>query len=449
MIKNELYVTFTFIVLRIFGIHSCQREESDDKQLITNQFFTFNNQLGIVIDVISYLKDKNDSEQFINSFVEKFGYPKWNHLIDVYEPNRTLLFVPVHHDQIEEIETIWVFIISEGNIHYFPVSKANVIENDKWTFDYFTQKTLKKYPKSKLRFDLQVSNNIQTREWTEVTKCKPTFAGVEYNGNLIEIFTVWHCWQDIIFIDKQKECDFIEPDYPGAGGGPWNGESGGGNDDSSNPEPIVIIDDPSFVGTKAECVYKKLRTLSGGFNNRMKEFDPEFPVSHLKFTVKDESNYIYNALTFPPESYVIEIQINKKGLNRPNLSIARTIIHKVIHVEMFRKLLSIANNNGSFNQNILIAQLISGDFPGLLDYYTRYADPKKHYQHQQMAEHYRNTMINMFKEFDPSQPFEIYEALSWVGLYDTVSWNKKSKEYKDRMKKINSNFGQKGAEPCP
>ncbi len=222
-------------------------------------------------------------------------------------------------------------------------------------------------------------------------------------------------------------------------------EGGGGYGPAPQDTEEVIMDS-SFKNTKAECVYNKLMSLSGGFKKAIQKFDGKFPVSHLRFKVIPTLPNGYNAQTLPPEDYLIEIQFNQEGLNRPNLSIARTIIHETIHAEIFRKLLSIANNNGHIDVNDLIYSLTNNDFPGLLDYYIRYGPTK--YQHEQMAQHYRSTIISVLKEFDSSQPSDVYESLSWVGLYGTVAWENKSAEFKNKMKSVLSEFSQKGVEPC-
>lgn len=65
-----------------------------------------------------------------------------------------------------------------------------------------------------------------------------------------------------------------------------------------------------------------------------------------------------------------------------------------------------------------------------------------------MAAYYREWMVDILKELDPMQTGEIYEALAWVGLRGTTSWEEQSKEYQDNMKKIASDFVNKGGEPC-
>ena len=105
---------------------------------------------------------------------------------------------------------------------------------------------------------------------------------------------------------------------------------------------------------KAKCIYDKLKSSSMGFKNAIKKFEPEFPVAHLKFEADATmSSNTKKAYTRAPENYIIDIVINGNPIKdasyqkRPNLLVAKTIIHEVIHAEMFRKLLSLANNNAT------------------------------------------------------------------------------------------------------
>jgi hypothetical protein len=88
-------------------------------------------------------------------------------------------------------------------------------------------------------------------------------------------------------------------------------------------------------------------------------------------------------------------------LARPNLSIARTLIHETIHAEMYRKILSILEwrrfrglTEAQWDQ-----KLKDSDYGGIYDYYSRYGESGM--QHEQMAEHYRISIVNMTKEFQP------------------------------------------------
>lgn len=204
---------------------------------------------------------------------------------------------------------------------------------------------------------------------------------------------------------------------------------------------------------KALCVYNKLMASSTGFKNAIKNFDGEFPVSHLKFNLKDLDDDTRGE-TSPPNKFIIEITLNNdisdSGVNyRPNLLTAKTIIHEVIHAEMFRKLLSLANNNGSIDITILTRMLQQSDYPGMLDYYTRFGGING-FQHQQMAAHYRETIARMLQEFDTGipipanqQPQQLYLDLSWEGLIYTniVSWqNIMNDTERARIENVISNY---------
>ena len=216
---------------------------------------------------------------------------------------------------------------------------------------------------------------------------------------------------------------------------------------------------------KAKCIYDKLQSSSTGFKNAIKQFDGEFPVAHLKLEIDQimPSN-TKKAYTRAPENYVIDIVLNGNPVKdasyqkRPNLLVAKTIIHEVIHAEMFRKLLSLANNNGSIDVSLVHQMLLQGDYPGMLDYYFRNGeDINSNWQHQQMAAHYRETIARILQEFDTGisvpdnqQPQQLYIDLSWEGLnHSTITaWQDlTSQQEKDRVNQviedyINNNLNQ-------
>ena len=194
-------------------------------------------------------------------------------------------------------------------------------------------------------------------------------------------------------------------------------------------------------------------TSGTAFKNAIKNFDGAFPVSHLKFNLKDLDDDTRGE-TSPPNKFIIDITLNNdisvSGVNyRPNLLTAKTIIHEIIHAEMFRKLLSLANNNGSIDITILTRMLQQSDYPGMLDYYTRFGGING-FQHQQMAAHYRKTIARMLQEFDTGtpipanqQPQQLYLDLSWEGLIYTniVAWqNIMNDTERARIENVISNY---------
>ena len=200
---------------------------------------------------------------------------------------------------------------------------------------------------------------------------------------------------------------------------------------------------------KADCVYKKLESTSTGFKNAIKKFDGEFPVSHLKLEESTNLSSNVNAETSPPASYLITITLNSNNLNRPNLSIARTIIHEVIHAEMFRKILSIIDNGGDLNgltRSQWTNKLSNGDYPGIFDYYSRYG--VNGMQHQQMASHYISTISNYLKSFQPGLSQDVYDSMAWTGLKNTTAWNSLSPSKKTEITNTVNAFNNNGSENC-
>lgn len=113
--------------------------------------------------------------------------------------------------------------------------------------------------------------------------------------------------------------------------------------------------------------------------------------------------------------------------------IVKTLIHEVIHAEMFRKLMSLASSNGFIDTNKAMLLLENGDYPGMLDYYLRNGlDINSEWQHQQIAAHYRQTIGRILQEFDTGifvadniMPDQLYLDLAWEGLiYSNITaWN--------------------------
>lgn len=208
---------------------------------------------------------------------------------------------------------------------------------------------------------------------------------------------------------------YFPPEYSGGGTGTSSPPSSGGNsqptcvDNSEfcfNPpgsSEEEIIKDLSFIGTKAECILNNLSETSNGFNSMLSKFDGDFSLVDLKFAISNELNNSTNGTT-SQEGNMIIVKINGNTLNsRTNLSVARTLIHEIIHAEMFRKVRSMG---GYVSQN---------DFPGIYDYYRRFA---KNWQHEQMAAHYVSIIGDYLYEFDSKQkPLQFYRDFAWVGLY--------------------------------
>ena len=122
------------------------------------------------------------------------------------------------------------------------------------------------------------------------------------------------------------------------------------------------------------------------------------------------------------------------------------MVHELIHAEMFRKLLSLSNSNRKIDVFNLNQMLQKGDYPGIFDYYTRFG--VNGFQHEQMAAHYRNSIVEILKVFQPGLSNDVYNSLAWIGLHNTDVWNNLSEREKQRIWQSYSNFDNNGSENC-
>lgn len=209
----------------------------------------------------------------------------------------------------------------------------------------------------------------------------------------------------------------------------------------------IILNSSFDYDPRAKCILDRLLKMNGGaFKSIIQKFDGDFPVSHLRFVLSYGLASYINASTLPPSGYIIEIQLNGNNLQRPNLSIARTLIHEVIHAEMFRKLLEIANNNGEIDPTNLRLCLENSNYTGMFDYYERYGQNK--FQHEQIAQHYIETIVSILKLFNNSYPEHIYESLAWEGLMWTTAWNNLNTREQERITNDIETFDNQGKESC-
>ncbi|MDN3675057.1 hypothetical protein QWY99_18645 [Flavobacterium branchiarum] len=220
---------------------------------------------------------------------------------------------------------------------------------------------------------------------------------------------------------------------------------GGGGSSDSNP-PVTVTVDPSF--DKNPCL-KAVYTKLGGsvvFQNYLKKFDGTFSVANLKLEASSTLPSKINAETSPPKNYMISITFNSNNLGRPSLDVARTFIHEMIHAEMFRKLLSLSASNGEIDVTKLNQMLTEHNYPGLYDYYSRFG--VNGMQHEQMASHYRETIVSYLKAYDSSLTQEEYESIAWEGLKETTTWNALSQTQKQKIADVYKQWLSKAGKAC-
>jgi hypothetical protein len=213
--------------------------------------------------------------------------------------------------------------------------------------------------------------------------------------------------------------------------------TGGGGDGKE----VQIIKDPSFKETTADCIYEKLLSINGfkDLASKFKGLGTEFDVL-LKIgpTLKPTSN---GQTWYQGPNQPIEITFNQDRINRSALEVARTIVHEMIHAEMFRAL----NTQGLADSDL--------SFKETFEEYTRQFFGDEDIHHSYMADYWVDKMADMLELIHPQLgylglndflspwayptgiPKDFYKALAWEGLKDedVRAWNTKTAEQKDQI----------------
>lgn len=196
-------------------------------------------------------------------------------------------------------------------------------------------------------------------------------------------------------------------------------------------ENKIIIDSSFVVNQKAMCVYNKMKGNTA-FKTFTAPFDIEKPVAFVKLKagpVVDNER----AQTNPPDSNnIIEITINNNpthpnGINaQPNLFLCQTIMHEIIHAELFRRIIEALGSNFDGVQNLTIVNALEhSDYQVLAGYFAA----NKFWSHNYMAEQFRKAIGRVTQEFATGTPVvgnpeNIYTLYAWRGLdlTNVVSW---------------------------
>ena len=299
---------------------------------------------------------------------------------------------------------------------------------------------------------IQPSATSKCRE--ETYDC--TFFGYWDEGGSFHPIKLLYCDGGGGFVDGEP--------YPQYGGG------GGGNTTPSQnicPDGYVkkmnqcILDQKIFdqLTGKAKCIYERLME-SALFGDAIKKIDGDFAVSHLKLTINNNLDPTVYAITMSPVNYVTEIQFDNSQLaTLSDLGNAVVFAHEVIHAEIFRKMLSAAQNGSldpatmTSQQQVAYVTSLKNNYPGLMDYYYNRNHPT--WNHNMMASHYRGTIADVIQQFDSNRlPRATYESVSWLGLgklgdgLSTVAWNNLSAAEQTAITNLINENLYKGPSTC-
>nr|WP_139235936.1 hypothetical protein [Algoriphagus locisalis] len=225
-------------------------------------------------------------------------------------------------------------------------------------------------------------------------------------------------------------------------------------------EYYIVKRDSTFIDTKADCIYEKLRNSSEGFKKMIQKFDYTFSVSDLLFTQNNNLPSGNYGRVLPPQNGNITVEFSNMNLGMiSDLGSAVSFAHEIIHAEIYRKMLSAAKtgsldpNNMSPQQQIDYVNNLRQNFPGLYDYYIDRFKPT--WNHNMMAQHYIHSISNIIKEFDNNRlPSQVYDDISWAGLKiledesESIAWSNLSGTDQDRILLNLNNYFHNGPSTC-
>jgi hypothetical protein len=217
----------------------------------------------------------------------------------------------------------------------------------------------------------------------------------------------------------------------------------------------VIVDKSLKENPNLYGVYTQLGKAPA-FQVYLQKFDSNFSVANLKLSVDDQFkntqdplNWKSQAITLTPQNYLINIIINNDAslpgniMKFPKIISALVFIHEMMHAEINRILLTCSKLPNVNTQNMTDAQWVSylknmqNNFFSLYELYVKYqskTNAPNPYQHQYMAQKYRNVIKEVLKQYDGNQHSEdFYDTISWFGLKGTTAWNNLSQAERDQI----------------
>ena len=237
-------------------------------------------------------------------------------------------------------------------------------------------------------------------------------------------------------------------------------------------EEDVCLEDAFESNPCLMDIWNAMKELNVGYET-LKNYIGDNPVAQLCFDMQNLNDENgdgpngYNSQDW--QNLSSTIVLNSENLNRSKLDIARTLLHEMIHSELFGMVVQA----GRYEDLLQFAENYEGEdpFQELWEYYDQYgsyiADENPGWQHEFMADYYIQYIASGLEklapflmseasyeywtgvDFCPSQDLQnceewnwndFYTAMAWAGLKETDEWNTLSDETKLKFSKYVSEF---------
>ncbi|RMZ59968.1 hypothetical protein D1632_10240 [Chryseobacterium nematophagum] len=196
--------------------------------------------------------------------------------------------------------------------------------------------------------------------------------------------------------------------------------------------------------TKLNSIYNQIKKAAN-FNQYLKNFIPEGSLAHLTFDIGALTISEAQAETTEPINYWIKIVFNKNKdwSSIPRVVVAGTFMHELIHAEILRQLLTVANSNGSINKMELLDYAKKHKHIELFNAFVKAKTNDSEFQHEYMAKKFITTITSFLKQVYGTKFTEVeYKTVVWMSsLKGTKAWNLLPQSEKDLyINTWNSNY---------
>ncbi len=467
------------VVVALTIFNGCQKDElvlinqtsSEERFLYPGNLKSVDNETkkSFIERIIKDIEKQNKEKKFIDNFVKKFGYPDWELTRWFQTEDEMVAQIPVIHENGCQTEAIIVCVEKNNQIRFrlfvrnkFDDYKKNVkpaptMEKVKDLFIIFD---FQKFGESSYLENGYITNSLESN-----TKSASNYMIIETCYYLIVTTTSG----ELISFRRECETDYEWVNERAGGGGyyyDWyeesasNGSSSPTDGCNCNVCPVCggcldqpqlksiplpgdgetgeesiscpacscpeVIEDLTFIGTKAECVKIKLEngsilnTLLAGFDLDQSLIDVTYKVGNLTGAYGE---CILNGRR-------IDITIDQDRLNATSIQLANTILHETFHAYIYGKLYDSELHTGLCPEPNFV-----DDFEA---YNQQFGDQSQHnYMANKYIEYMRNGLQDYFGEESYRTTFLNYvgdmtqwygeqnlmECLSWSGLKGTVAWS--------------------------
>lgn len=191
--------------------------------------------------------------------------------------------------------------------------------------------------------------------------------------------------------------------------------------ENPEPEPAVVpkIDDKKLADNPCAKLAWELLMNNCGFNELVSKFVGQHSLVNISLDVVNDltstTGKPCDGRTSPLYGDTYYISIDNEFASHANLvEVARVLVHEIIHAHLNYYVELCGRDLNELRKC----------YPDMYDRWNAYGFANNQtFQHAEMSDFYRTSMIEILKTIYPGLSDSMYNASSWGGLMETQAWN--------------------------